>query len=204
MNAENMEEKMKDKADSRNKLGLRQIAVAGMLSSISIILGLSGYGFIMLPTIKATILHIPVIIGAILEGPVVGALIGLIFGLFSIFQNMVNPSVLSFAFYNPLVSVVPRILIGIVSYYVYTLVRVRSQALKAGIAAAAGSIINTFGVLSMIYIFYAARYAEINKISVSGAGKFILGIALVHGGSEAAIAVMITIPAVLALKAIRK
>lgn len=195
---------MKNKADTSKKLGLRQIAVVGMLSSISIVLGLSGYGFIMLPTIKATILHIPVVIGAILEGPIVGALIGLIFGLFSIFQNMINPGVLSFAFYNPLVSVVPRVLIGIVSYYVYKLVRLKSQTLRIGIGAAAGTITNTFGVLSMIYILYAARYAEINNIPVSGTAKVILGIAVAHGIPEIIIAIMVTIPAVLALKAIRK
>ena len=86
-------------------LNTRQIAVIGMLSSISIVLGLTGYGFIPLPIARATIMHIPVIIGAILEGPVVGMLIGLIFGIFSIFQNIANPSLLSFAFFNPLVSV---------------------------------------------------------------------------------------------------
>lgn len=194
---------MEKKTRSTKKLGLRQIVVAGMLSSISIVLGLTGYGFIALPTIKATILHVPVVIGAIIEGPVVGALIGLIFGLFSILQNMTNPSVLSFAFYNPLVSVLPRILIGIVSYYAYKLIRFKSHALRIGIGAAAGTITNTVGVLSMIYVFYAARYAEINGVSVSGAAKLILGIAVVQGIPEIILAVMVTIPAVLALNAIR-
>jgi uncharacterized membrane protein len=64
-------------------------------------------------------MHIPVIIGAIMEGPVVGGLVGLIFGLFSIFQALTNPTPVSFVFLNPLVSVVPRVLIGITSYYVF-------------------------------------------------------------------------------------
>jgi len=195
---------MENKTNPTKKLGLRQVVVAGMLSSVSIILGLTGYGFIPLPTIKATILHIPVIIGAIVEGPLVGALIGLIFGLFSIFQNMVNPGILSFAFYNPLVSVLPRILIGIVSYYTYKFIRLKNQALRIGIGAATGTITNTVGVLSMIYIFYAARYAEINGVSVSGAARLILGIAVAQGIPEIIIAVMITIPAVMALNSIKK
>ncbi len=50
-----------------------------MLSGISIFLGLTGLGFINIPPVKATIMHIPVIIGAIIEGPIVGGLIGLVF-----------------------------------------------------------------------------------------------------------------------------
>ncbi|HHW00679.1 MAG TPA: ECF transporter S component [Clostridiaceae bacterium] len=195
---------MENKTNSKKKLGLRQVVVAGMLSSISIVLGLTGYGFIALPTIKATILHIPVVIGAIVEGPVVGALIGLIFGLFSIFQNMINPGVLSFAFYNPMVSVLPRVLIGVVSYYTYKSIKVKSHALRIGIGAAAGTITNTVGVLSMIYIFYAARYAEIKGVPAISAAKLILGIAVVQGIPEIIVAVLVTIPAVLALNAMKK
>ena len=69
-------------------------------------------------------MHIPVIIGAIMEGPVVGGFIGLIFGLFSIYQALTNPTPVSFVFLNPLVSVIPRILIGIVSYYVYNALKI--------------------------------------------------------------------------------
>ncbi len=180
-------------------LNTRQIAVIGMLSSISIVLGLTGYGFIPLPIAKATIMHIPVIIGAILEGPMVGAMVGLIFGLFSIFQNMSNPSLLSFAFMNPLVSVLPRILIAFTSYYCYKLVAGKSKALGIGFGAAVGSLTNTIGVLSMIYLLYAARYAEVKGIAVNTAGKVIFGIALGNGLPEAAVAAVITVPVVMAV-----
>lgn len=95
------------------------MAIIGILGSISIVLGLTPLGFIPVGPTKATIMHIPVIIGAILEGPVVGGIVGLIFGLFSIFSAVTTPTPVSFAFLNPLVSVLPRILIGITSYYVY-------------------------------------------------------------------------------------
>ena len=74
------------------------------------VLGLTGYGFIPLPGAKATIMHIPVIIGSIIGGPMVGMTIGFIFGIFSIMQNITTPNILSFAFINPLVSVLPRVL----------------------------------------------------------------------------------------------
>jgi uncharacterized membrane protein len=182
------------------RLGTRQIAVIGMLSAISILLGSTGYGFIPLPTAKATIMQIPVIIGAILEGPVVGISVGLIFGLFSIFQNLTAPNILSFAFLNPLVSVLPRMLIGVVAYYTYKIPVIKSEIAKIGISAVAGSLTNTVGVLTAIYLIYAAQYAQAKGIAIGTAAKAIYVIALTNGIPEAAVAVIITIPAVLAVK----
>lgn len=192
-----------------HKLGTRQIAVIGMLSAVSITLGLSGYGFIPLPMAKATILHIPVIIGAILEGPVVGVFIGLIFGFSSMLQNLIAPtSVLSFAFINPLVSVVPRVLIAITSYYSYRLLfpsgKGKLEPFKIGFGAAIGSLTNTVCVLSMIYVLYAARFTEILDKTGKGAVKVIFGIAFSNGIPEAIVAVILTLAVVLAVKRARK
>jgi uncharacterized membrane protein len=101
------------------KLNVRKMTIIGVLGGISAVLGMTPLGFIPVGPTRATIMHIPVIIGAITEGPIVGGLVGLIFGLFSIFQAVTNPTPVSFVFLNPLVSVVPRVLIGIISHYVY-------------------------------------------------------------------------------------
>ena len=101
------------------KLTTRQMTIIGVLGAISAVLGMTPLGFIPVGPTRATIMHIPVIIGAIMEGPIVGAIVGLIFGLFSIFQAITNPLPTSFVFLNPLVSVLPRILIGIITFYVY-------------------------------------------------------------------------------------
>lgn len=110
---------MKDK----KRLNVKKMAIIGILGAISAVLGMTPLGFIPVGPTRATIMHIPVIIGAIMEGPVVGAFVGLIFGMFSIFQAITNPTPVSVVFLNPLVSVVPRILIGIVTYYVYDTLR---------------------------------------------------------------------------------
>lgn len=183
-----------------SRFGVRQITVIGMLSAISIMLGLSGFGFIPLPTAKATIMQIPVIIGAILEGPLVGAMIGLIFGVFSIIQSITAPNVLSFAFINPLVSVLPRVLIGITAYYAYKWTMGQKEALRIGLSAVVGSLTNTVGVLSMIYILYAAQFAAVRGIELSTAINVIWSIALINGVPEAIIAAAISIPVVAAIK----
>jgi uncharacterized membrane protein len=183
---------------------IRQLAVVGILASISIMLGLTGYGFIPLPMAKATIMHIPVIIGAILEGPLVGVAVGLIFGIFSIFQNMTTPNALSFAFLNPLVSVLPRVLIGVTAYYSYRLFAGRKDTLGIGIGAAVGSLTNTFGVLGMIYVVYAADFAAARGINSDAVLKVIYTIALMNGLPEAIISILIAIPVILAVKKARK
>jgi uncharacterized membrane protein len=185
-------------------LGVRQITTAGMLSAISIILGLTGYGFVPLPLAKATIMHVPVIIGAILEGPKVGMLIGFMFGAFSLIQNIISPNLLSFAFLNPLVSVLPRVLIGLTAYYTYRLVKSKNENLRIAAAAAVGSMTNTAGVLGMIYVLYAAQYAEAKGIAVSLAAKTIFGVAYMNGIAEAIVAVIITAAVVLSVKKLRK
>lgn len=112
---------MKMKRKSKKPLSTKRLAIIGMLGGISAILGLTPIGFIPIGPANATIMHIPVIIGAIIEGPVVGALVGLIFGIFSIIRAITAPTILSPLFYNPLVSILPRVLIGIMAYYSYIL-----------------------------------------------------------------------------------
>lgn len=181
----------------------RKIAVIGMLSSISMVLGVTPLGFIPIPPANATIMHVPVVIGAILEGPAVGAMIGLIFGIFSIIRAITTPNILSFAFINPLVSVIPRILIGIFSYYAYKSIKIKRESLRIGLAAVIGSFTNTIGVLGMIYLIYLGRYASAVKLTTAVARKGIVSIALINGLPEALICAAITIFVVLAIEKTR-
>ncbi len=193
-----------EKAISRKKFETRQIAIVGMLSAISIVLGASGVGFIPLPMAKATIMHIPVIIGAILEGPVVGMAAGLIFGIFSIVQNLTNPSLLSFAFLNPLVSVLPRMLIGVTTHYSHRIPFIRNSVLKIAVSAVVGTLTNTVGVLGMIYLLYAEEFAQAMKLDVSKAAAGIAGIGLTNAPGEMIVSVALSIPIVLAVRKMLK
>ncbi len=238
---------------------VRKMAIIGVLGAISAMLGMTPLGFIPVGPTRATIMHIPVIIGAIMEGPVVGGFVGLIFGLFSIFQAMTNPTPVSFVFLNPLVSVLPRVLIGIVSYYVYntlrnlgknktmavlyllwigmigylsygifknirdsesiwltimnivlitltliiayfTHVKFKDKALDVVIASAIGTLTNTMGVLSMIYLFYAERFVAAIGGDITTARKIIFGIGVTNGIPETIIAIIIVTSVVGALK----
>ena len=69
-----------------------------MFSAIIILLAVTPIGFINLAFIKATIVHIPVIIGSLLLGPKLGAVLGFVFGVTSLINNTLNPAISSFVF----------------------------------------------------------------------------------------------------------
>jgi len=126
-------------------LDVRQIVIAGILGGIAIFLGATQLGFIPVPNVsgRATILHIPAIVGGALEGPVVGALAGLIFGIFSWLDPVVPP------LRNPLISILPRIPIGVVAWFVFVSLRRTSVDLASVVAGLFGSFTNTVGVVGM-------------------------------------------------------
>lgn len=180
----------------------RQLAVIGLLSGISIFLSVTPLGFIPIPPINPTIMHIPVIIGAIIEGPLVGAFVGGIFGLSSMIRAFMTPTPTNFIFWNPLISVGVRILIGIVSGYVYKLLKNR----KGGVAISAllGTFTNTVGVLGLAYIFYLSRYAAALGITESAATAFLLTVAGTNGIPEAIVSALIVVPVVAAYRKVKK
>lgn len=135
--------------DRPTTLNTRRIVVAGVLGAVAIALGATGLGFIPVPntTQNATIMHVPAIVGAVLEGPIVGVLAGGIFGIFSWLQAT------SPLFANPIIAVVPRLLIGLVSWLVYRALRPVNQDVAAAVAGVAGTLTNSIGVLGLAIIF---------------------------------------------------
>ena len=129
------------------KISTKQIVISGMLGAVAIVLGATGLGFIPVPNLagKATIMHVPVILAAILEGPVVGGFTGLIFGVYS----FLTPAGAVPA--DPIVRILPRILIGITAYYTYRLFRHKHQ-LGVIMAAVVGTLTNSVGYLGLAVV----------------------------------------------------
>lgn len=188
-------------------VNVRKVAIIGVLSAVSIMMSMIPWiGYIPIGPTNATIMHIPVIIGSIIEGPMVGATVGFIFGLTSLIKALTQPTITSFAFINPLVSILPRVLIGILAYYIYefTMKLTKKASISGLLAGGLGSIINTAGVLGMIYILYGARFAEVSGASASTAGTFIFTLAATNGIPEAIVGALVVSPVVMALKKVIK
>ena len=167
-------------------LSVRKIVIAGVLAAIAILLGVTRLGFIPVPTAagNATIMHVPAIIGGIMEGWLVGGIIGTIFGLFS-FLQATTP-----LFKDPLVAIFPRIFIGITTYFAYVGLKKVNEYLALIVAAVVGTLTNTILVLGMAVVrgYMAAGVAWT--------------VGVTHGLPEVVVAAIITVAVVVAWKRI--
>ena len=83
---------------NKKKHDMRWMTGVAMMAALVVLLANTPLGMIQLPIIKATTTHIPVILGAILLGPMAGSILGAVFGLCSMASNTFAPTLLSFAF----------------------------------------------------------------------------------------------------------
>ncbi len=156
----------------KKRLSVKMMTLAGILGAFSVVISMTPIGYIPLPFfpgVNATTMHIPAIVGGILGGPVVGFFVGLIFGVSS-FMRATSPF-----FLDPLVSVAPRLLIGITSYYTY-------KYTKNSVAAAiVGTATNTGGVLGMIYLRgYLPKAAVLGIASTNGLAEVAISSIIVY------------------------
>jgi uncharacterized membrane protein len=146
-------------------MSTRKIVISGVLAAIAILLGVTRLGFIPVPTAagNATIMHVPAIIGGIMEGWVVGGIIGTIFGIFSFLQATVP------LFKDPLVAIFPRIFIGITAYFTYVGLKKVNEYLALIVAAVVGTFTNTILVLGMAVLRnYIPLPAALTVVAVNG------------------------------------
>jgi uncharacterized membrane protein len=159
-------------------LNTRRIVVSGVLGAIAILLGWTRIGYIPVPNLagNATIMHVPVIVGAVMEGWLVGAIIGFLFGLSSFAMATVP------LFKNPLIAILPRVIIGFTSYFAYAAVR-RSNAYLALVAAAVvGTVTNTVLVLGLAGLFNYIPWSVMPAILLTNAlPEVIIAVILVVG-----------------------
>jgi uncharacterized membrane protein len=155
-------------------LNTRRIVVAGVLGAIAIVLGVTQWGFIPVPNVsgRATIMHVPAIIGAVLEGPLVGILAGGIFGVFSMLQDTTG------LFTNPVVSVLPRLLIGLMAWLAYrSLVKVNVD-LAAAVAGVVGTLTNSILVVGLLVAFGLIPAAAVPTIIPQAIAELVIAAVL--------------------------
>lgn len=146
----------------------RKLVITGVMGAITVLLGVTHWGFIpWFGGISLTIMHVPVIIAAILEGPIVGLGVGLIFGIFSMIQAAVAPSSPADVWFtNPLLAVLPRLFIGPVAYFIWKLLE-KIPVVGLIVAGVAGSLTNTILVLGVIGLMGLLPWAVLGGIVIS-------------------------------------
>jgi uncharacterized membrane protein len=174
------------------KSNVRKIVVTGALGALSIALFLTPFGYIpWLAGASLTVMHIPAIIGAVLEGPVVGIVVGGIFGVTALVKAATAPQgPIDVFFVNPLVSVLPRLFVGLAAWAVYKAFRGKLPTAAAAAAGIAGSLTNSVFVLGALVLFAAIPAAAAAAVFVA------------NGLIEAALAAVLTLGVVAAWKGI--
>lgn len=186
----------------------RWMVSVALMAAIVIVLANTPLGMIQLPIIKATTVHIPVIIGAILLGPSAGAILGAVFGVCSLISNTMAPTLLSFAF-SPFmsttgipgalkaiwISVGCRILIGVVAGWLWILLSKLkvSQLIALPIVGFIGSMVNTVAVMGSIYLLFAQQYAQAREVGVTAVWGLIMGTVTASGIPEAIAAAVLVL-----------
>ncbi len=137
---------------------LRRMVRLALYSAILLALGLPNsplhfLGFPAYGPFNATTLHMIVILTAVLEGPTSGAILGLVMGLLSMFTAFTGASVTAPAFMNPLISVLPRVLVGFLSGLLFHVLRRSRAAWVPAVVGAFGAVVNTVLVLGGIFLF---------------------------------------------------
>ncbi len=184
--------------------GVKRIAVSGALGAVTIVLAVTPIGLIpWFGGASLTIMHIPVIVAGVLEGPVSGVVVGLIFGVTTLVRAAVAPTgPLDPLFTNPLVSVLPRMLIGLAAWAVYAAFRGRLRPIAAAAAGAVGSFVNTVFVLGMLGLTAAAQVGRVMNVDPGALPAVLLTVAVSNGLIEAAAAAVFTGAVVSAWKGI--
>ena len=187
----------------------RYMATLAMLCGLLLVMGMTGIGFIPLPVIKATTMHIPVILGAILLGPGAGGVLGAVFGLCSIWANTTTPGLLSFAF-SPFMSTEGllgavksiwialgcRILFGVLAGWLWIGYKklLKKDYLALPVTAAFATICHTILVMGSIYLLLAQQYAEAKNVAITAVFGLIMGTVTASGIPEAiAAAILVTV-----------
>lgn len=192
----------------KQKHDTRWMVSVALMAAIVIVLANTPLGMIQLPIIKATTVHIPVIIGAVLLGPSAGAILGAVFGICSLISNTMAPTLLSFAF-SPFmstsgipgalkalwISVGCRILIGVAAgwlWILFTKLKV-NQFIALPIVGFIGSMVNTVTVMGSIYLLFAQQYAAAKEVAVSAVWGLIMGTVTASGIPEAIAAAILVL-----------
>lgn len=172
-----------------------RIAILGILTAIIILQNFVPFlGYIPIPPLNPTIIHITVIVAAIVLGTREGMLVGFVWGIVRLFKAYTMPAspLDLLLFTNPLISIFPRLMVGVVAGLVFAAFQKRGKE-KTGMFAASisGSLTNTVLVLGLIALLYGNEYASSLGVDPTNLMAVLAGVVATNGLAEAAASAII-------------
>lgn len=152
---------------SKTTMKTAQFTQITLLVALLAVLAFTPLGFIQIPPVSITILHIPVIIGAIVMGPRCGGILGLAFGFFSMLSTIFQGGTPIDMLFSPFASgapvqslimcYVPRILLGVIAGALYQLLSKKLPVrVSIGVSAGISALCHTVLVLGCMWFFFDA------------------------------------------------
>ncbi len=181
----------------KNKSAYRT-AILGILTAIVIIQNFVPLlGYIPIPPLNPTIIHITVIVVSLTLGTKDGMIIGSVWGITRMVKAFTLPASPFdyFLWRNPIIAILPRIMVGFVAGYVYNVCRKRFKKDSTAmiLSSVLASLTNTVLVLGLIYVIYGETYAALLKVDYSNL-LGVLGTVVLTSGIGEAIAAAIIAP----------
>lgn len=184
----------------------QRLAFMAMFLAIEVVLVLTPLGYLPIPPLNPTTMHIPVIIAGIVLGKKAGAQMGFVFGLTSFLRATFQPGPTSFVFTpfysiagisgnwtSLLIAFIPRILLGFLAGWLFEFFSKKkaNESMSVMIASLAGAMTNTVLVMGGIYFFFGQTYASVLGISYTALIGAIMTIVTTNGVFEAIIGAVV-------------
>lgn len=193
---------------------IKNLTMMALFVAIEIILLVTPFGYLRIGFLNATLMHVPVIVCACVMSTKFGAFLGLVFGITSVINATMAPTITSFAFspfveiggfqggfQSLIIAIVPRVLLGIIGGCLYrfllkkSFTKTKSAAISAGIA----TCLHTLMVLGLIVVFYAAPYAKAVGVASSALMAYMGTVLLTNMIPEIIVAILVNMALVKAL-----
>ncbi len=140
----------------KNKQKLTRLVICALFSALIVVMTFTPLGYIPVGAgISITTIHIPTILGAAILGRKEGSALGAIWGILCVIKAFMEPIPANVPFQNPLISVLPRIMVGLITATVLILLLKTKlkKPFSLAIASALGSLTNTVLVITALNLF---------------------------------------------------
>ena len=174
---------------------IKSITFTGILIALMFAFAWTILGFIPLGFVSPTTVFLPVAVGiCCIEKKGYGIALGIAFGICSWIRSFAPASVLDPYFQNPLVSVLPRALMGIVVVFIYALIKkaVKNSIVRGVIVGALVPLFNTIFTMTLLLIFH---YTDITALlaDTMSVTKWLFGtVVLLNMLPEMALGIIVT------------
>lgn len=202
---------------------VRLLTRLAILTAIIFLLAFTPLGYLTIGPIAATTVQMPVIIGAVLLGPVSGGILGFFFGLSAVIKVLTMPGADPFATMalqsSPLsyiiICIIPRVLMGWLAGLLAAALKklasssaerggtvLRNHVLGYSVTGFVGSMMNTVFYLGALWGLAAEVIATAYGTDISAVGGIVMTTAVTAGIPEAVVSALVVSAVCKAMEAI--